>query len=76
MMLCATPWTNRGRAKAERKVLGSDAINMISGRGYQFILPATKDEAEAKRWSGSKHNLPYQLTSFVGREQESRSSRS
>jgi tetratricopeptide (TPR) repeat protein len=36
----------------------------VSGRGYQFTLPVTN------RASRSKHNLPYQLTSFVGREQE------
>jgi hypothetical protein len=30
----------------------------------------TKGDGEANRASRSKHNLPYQLTSFVGREQE------
>src|SRR6266568_1904884 len=55
---------------ALRKVLGADAITTVSGRGYQFTLPVTKGEGEANRASRSKHNLPYQLTSFVGREQE------
>jgi non-specific serine/threonine protein kinase len=50
--------------------VGSDAITTVSGRGYQFTLPVTKDDSEANRASRSRHNLPYQLTSFVGREQE------
>src|SRR5882762_4235897 len=58
------------QVSALRKVIGADAITTVSGRGYQFILPVTKGEGEANRASGSKHNLPYQLTSFVGREQE------
>src|SRR5712691_3572037 len=53
-----------------RKILGADAITTVSGRGYQFTLPVTKGDGEATRASRSKHNLPYQLTSFVGREQE------
>jgi len=53
-----------------RKVLGADAITTVSGHGYRFTLPVTKDDAEATRASRSKHNLPYQLTSFIGREQE------
>jgi non-specific serine/threonine protein kinase len=47
-----------------RKVLGSDAITTVSGQGYRFALPVTKVE------SRGKHNLPSQLTSFIGREQE------
>src|SRR5258705_3572568 len=58
------------QVSALRKVVGSDAITTVSGRGYQFTLPVTKDDGEASRASRSKHNLPYQLTSFVGREQE------
>ena len=58
------------QVSALRKVLGSDAITTVSGRGYQFTLPVTKGDGEADRASRSKHNLPYQLTSFVGREQE------
>ena len=53
-----------------RKVLGADAIVTVSGRGYQFTLPVTKADGQADRASKPKHNLPYQLTSFVGREQE------
>jgi predicted ATPase len=58
------------QVSALRKIVGSDAITTVSGRGYQFTLPVTKGEGEANRVSPSKHNLPYQLTSFVGREQE------
>src|SRR5216683_5778126 len=53
-----------------RKVVGSDAITTVSGRGYQFTPAVTRDDAEATRSSNLKHILPYQLTSFVGREQE------
>ena len=52
------------QVSALRKVLGADAIATVSGQGYRFALPVTKVEPR------SKHNLPSQLTSFVGREQE------
>src|SRR5713101_6490018 len=58
------------QVSALRKVVGSDAITTVSGRGYQFTLPVTKGDGQADRASKPKHNLPYQLTSFVGREQE------
>jgi predicted ATPase/DNA-binding winged helix-turn-helix (wHTH) protein len=58
------------QVSALRKVLGSDAITTVSGRGYQFTLPVTTGDGEANRASKPKHNLPYQLTSFVGREHE------
>src|ERR1700692_2913521 len=58
------------QVSALRKVLGADAITTVSGRGYQFTLPVTTGDGEATRGSRSKHNLPYQLTSFIGREQE------
>src|ERR1700748_2259457 len=58
------------QVSALRRVLGADAITTVSGRGYQFTLPVTKGEAGADRASKPRHNLPYQLTSFVGREQE------
>src|SRR5271169_2550078 len=58
------------QVSALRKVLGADAITTVSGRGYQFTLPVTKGDGEANHTSRAKHNLPYQLTSFIGREQE------
>src|SRR6266496_1068598 len=60
----------RVQLSALRKVLGDEAIATVSGQGYRFTLPVTTDDCEANRASRSKHNLPYQLTSFVGREQE------
>src|SRR6266404_2658649 len=58
------------QVSALRKVLGADAITTVSGRGYQFTLPVTKGDGQTDRASKPKHNLPYQLTSFIGREQE------
>src|SRR6266436_8704977 len=58
------------QVSALRKVLGAGAITTVSGRGYQFTLPVTKGDGQADRASKPKHNLPYQLTSFIGREQE------
>src|SRR6266567_1788759 len=58
------------QVSALRKVVGSEAITTVSGRGYQFTLPVTKGDGEANRASTRRHNLPYQLTSFIGREQE------
>src|SRR6266481_10037583 len=58
------------QVSALRKVLGSEAITTVSGRGYQFTLPVTKGDGQANRASKPRHNLPYQLTSFIGREQE------
>jgi non-specific serine/threonine protein kinase len=55
---------------ALRKVVGADAITTVSGRGYQFTLPVTKGDDESSRASKAKHNLPFHLTSFIGREQE------
>jgi DNA-binding winged helix-turn-helix (wHTH) protein len=60
----------RAHVSALRKVLGADAITTASGRGYQFTLPVTNGCGGANRAARSKHNLPCQLTSFFGREQE------
>src|SRR5258706_2576182 len=58
------------QVSAVGKVLGGDAITTVSGRGYQSTLPLTKGDGQADRASKPRHNLPYQLTSFVGREHE------
>src|ERR1700758_2768759 len=60
----------RVQLSALRKVLGPDAIATVPGQGYRFSLPVTKSGSHADRASKPNHNLPYQLTSFVGREQE------
>src|SRR6266576_2422030 len=58
------------QVSALRTVLGADAITTVSGRGYQFTLAVTKRDDEVDRVSAPKHNLPYELTSFIGREHE------
>ena len=58
------------QVSALRKVLGAANITTVSGRGYQFTLPVTTGDGEANPASRSKHNLPHQLTSFIGRQQE------
>ena len=50
-----------------RKVLGRDAIATVPGRGYRFTLDVAADAPAA---DAPKHNLPHQLTSFIGREKE------
>src|SRR5208282_6012716 len=55
------------QVSALRKILGPDAIATISGRGYRFALELTQANAEPV---APKHNLPQQLTSFIGREKE------
>jgi predicted ATPase/DNA-binding winged helix-turn-helix (wHTH) protein len=60
----------RVQVLALRKVLGADAIATVSGQGYRFMLPVMKGGIETNRIPAPKHNLPYQLTSFIGRQQE------
>src|SRR5258706_6661391 len=55
------------QVSALRKVLGPEAIATISGRGYRFALELTFAGAESVL---PKHNLPQQLTSFIGRDNE------
>jgi len=62
--------TLRVQLSALRKALGADAIATVSGQGYRFTLPMTIGDSESHRASKPKHNLSYQLISFVGREQE------
>ena len=54
-----------------RKVLGPNSIATVSGRGYRFTLEVTPFDAAAPASArASKHNLPHDLTSFIGRERE------
>ena len=58
---------------ALRKILGRDAIATLPGRGYRFTLeltPAPAPAAIAAADAPRRHNLPRQLTSFVGRASE------
>jgi len=59
--------TLQAQVSALRKILGPDAIATISGRVYRFALELTFAGAESV---APKHNLPQQLTSFIGREKE------
>ena len=55
------------QVSALRKILGNEAIATVSGQGYRFALRVTRVEAPH---APANHNLPSQLTSFIGREQE------
>src|SRR5258708_16337405 len=59
--------TLQAQVSALRKILGREAIATISGRGYRFALELTYAGAESVV---PKHNLPQQLTSFIGRAKE------
>ena len=60
--------TLQAHVSALRKILGSEAIATVSGRGYRFTLDVT--HVEAVRGPAPTHNLPHTLTSFIGRENE------
>lgn len=56
-----------------RKLLGADAIATVPGRGYRFTLEPTHGAAPAPvSLPRSKHHLPAQMDSFIGREGETR----
>src|SRR5258706_956825 len=58
---------------ALRKLLGADAIATVAGRGYRFTLePALAAVPAPLPSRESKHNLPTQMASFIGRENEIR----
>ena len=62
--------TLQAHVSALRKAMGSDAIQTVSGRGYRFTLDVVPVQERATP-SGPEHNLPQQLTSFIGRGTES-----
>ena len=50
---------------------GQDAIATVAGRGYRFTLePAQTVSAPQPSSLVAKHNLPAQVSSFIGRERE------
>ena len=58
------------QVSALRKILGQEAIATIPGRGYRFALEITRaNEASSPRVS-QRHNLPPELTSFIGHEED------
>jgi predicted ATPase/DNA-binding winged helix-turn-helix (wHTH) protein len=64
--------TLRAQVSLLRKILGPDAIATVSAQGYRFTLEVTCLGASglAATATTPKHNLPQQLTSFIGREKE------
>jgi predicted ATPase/DNA-binding winged helix-turn-helix (wHTH) protein len=63
--------TLQAHVSALRKILGPDAIATVSGRGYRFTLAVTPAATTPTSPSvPAQHNLPQQLTSFIGREKE------
>jgi non-specific serine/threonine protein kinase len=62
----------QAQISALRKVLGPDAIATVPGAGYRFELDVTQIPADGRSGptSGTRHNLPKALTSFIGREQQ------
>ena len=62
--------TLQAHVSALRKALGPGAIQTVSGQGYRFALDVVPVQERALA-SGPEHNLPQQLTSFVGRGKES-----
>jgi predicted ATPase/DNA-binding winged helix-turn-helix (wHTH) protein len=51
-----------------RKLLGAGAIATVPGYGYRFTLDLTREVAEPRLPAATEaHNLPRQVTSFVGR---------
>ncbi len=55
---------------ALRKQLGARAIVTIPGRGYRFALAAGAAPEPATTDGPGRHNLPEQVTSLIGREQD------
>jgi len=54
-----------------RKLLGTQSVATVPGRGYRFTLePEIEDAAPACALPPRRHNLPAQLTSFIGRQQQ------
>src|SRR2546421_2350431 len=52
-----------------RKLLGAQSVATVPGRGYRFTLePEAEDAAPSCALPVRRHNLPAQLTSFIGRE--------
>ena len=53
-----------------RKILGAAAIATAPGRGYRFALPLVPAGDSSPPPIAQRHNLPPQLTSFIGHEDD------
>ena len=58
------------QVSALRKILGTDAIATTAGRGYRFTLELVPGGAPSASPVAQRHNLPPQLTSFIGHEDD------
>jgi predicted ATPase/DNA-binding winged helix-turn-helix (wHTH) protein len=63
--------TLRAQVSLLRKILGPEAIATVSAQGYRFTLEVTcLGAGPIPPATTPKHNLPQQLTSFIGRQKE------
>jgi predicted ATPase/DNA-binding winged helix-turn-helix (wHTH) protein len=62
--------TLQAQISALRKVLGREAIATVSGRGYRFTLELDEGTVGPSVETLPRHNLPTQLTAFIGRTTE------
>ncbi len=53
-----------------RKLLGAQVVSTIAGRGFRFMPEVEVVDAPSGGTTARHHNLPAQLNSFVGREEE------
>jgi DNA-binding winged helix-turn-helix (wHTH) protein len=58
------------QVSALRKAIGQEAIATIPGRGYRFTLEIAPASEPSFLPIRQRHNLPSQLTSFVGHEDD------
>ena len=58
------------QVSALRKILGTAAIATTAGRGYCFTLELTPGSESASLPETPRHNLPSQLTSFIGHDDD------
>jgi predicted ATPase/DNA-binding winged helix-turn-helix (wHTH) protein len=58
------------QVSALRKILGAAAIATTAGRGYCFTLELTPGNESSPLPETPRHNLPSQLTSFIGHDDD------
>lgn len=58
------------QVSALRKILGATAIATSAGRGYCFTLELTPGSESSSLPETPRHNLPSQLTSFIGHDDD------
>lgn len=58
------------QVSALRKILGPSAITTTAGRGYRFALETASANEPSPPPVAPRHNLPSQLTSFIGHDDD------